>query len=87
MKRLIAAVAFSTVIVPALADNRPFEQAEFDRAVPEIYVDSASAGATAAAPSNLPFEQTELNRALPNVADPDVRGASKSASFEQSYAI
>jgi hypothetical protein len=27
MKRLIAAVAFATLAVPALADNRPSEQA------------------------------------------------------------
>jgi hypothetical protein len=52
MKYLIAAIAFSTFAVPALADNRPFEQTELDRALPEISVDSASAGSVAS-----PFTQ------------------------------
>ena len=36
MKRIIAALAFSTLAVPALADNRPFEQTELDRALPNV---------------------------------------------------
>jgi hypothetical protein len=48
MKRIIAALAFSTLAVPALADNRPFEQTELDRALPAISVDSASTGSTRA---------------------------------------
>jgi hypothetical protein len=65
MKRIIAAVAFSTLAVPALADNLPFEQAELDRALPEINVENASTGSTFSAPRNLPFEQTQLDRRIP----------------------
>lgn len=86
MKRIIAAVAFSALAVPALADNRPFEQTELDRAIPEISVESsASTGGTSAAPRGLPFEQTELNRALPNVAERPVQGEPAKAewTFEQ----
>ena len=36
MKRIIAAVAFSALAVPALADNQPFEQTELDRAVANV---------------------------------------------------
>ena len=50
MKRIIAAIAFSTLAVPALADSRPFEQTELDRALPEVSVESASTGRTTSAP-------------------------------------
>lgn len=36
MKRIIAALAFSTLAMPALADNRPFEQTELDRRQPDV---------------------------------------------------
>lgn len=56
MKRIIAAVAFSALALPALAGNQPFEQTELDRALPEINVNSASTGSTA--PTQSPsFEQ------------------------------
>jgi hypothetical protein len=83
MKRLIAAVAFSTLAVPVLAGNQPFEQTELDRAVPEISVESASAGSSAST-RNLPFEQTELDRAVASVAERPVGEARHVApSFEQ----
>jgi hypothetical protein len=83
MKRIIAAVAFSALAVPALADNRPFEQTELDRAVPQISEESASAGSSASA-RNLPFEQTELDRAVANVAQRPVGEARYVVpSFEQ----
>jgi hypothetical protein len=47
MKHVIAAVAFSTLALPALADNRPFEQTELDRALASITVESGSAGGSA----------------------------------------
>ena len=85
MKYLIAAIAFSTFTVSALAENRPFEQTELDRVLPEISIDRASAGSSAA-PRTLPFEQIELDRAVPNVAE---RAQTKSAasSFPQYDAI
>lgn len=72
MKRIIAALAFSTLAVPALADSRPFEQTELDRALPEVSAESASTGSTTSAPRNLPFEQAELDRRQPNVQERDV---------------
>ena len=40
MKRIIAAVSFATLAVPALAveHGKPFEQTEFDRQLPQINV-------------------------------------------------
>ena len=39
MKRLIAAVSFAVLAVPALAQNgKPFEQLDLDRALPEINI-------------------------------------------------
>ena len=52
MKRIIAAVAFSALAVPALADTLPFEQTQLDRALPEITIDNASAGSSAATARN-----------------------------------
>lgn len=83
MKRIIAAVAFAALAVPALADTQPFEQTELDRALPEINVDSASSGSTAAGARNLPFEQTQLDRAVPSVAEGAVEQSRKVTSFEQ----
>lgn len=57
MNRLIAALAFSTLAVPALADNRPFEQTELDRALPQVSLDSASAGSSTPPTQAPSFEQ------------------------------
>lgn len=65
MKRLITAVSFAVLAVPAVA-AQPFEQTELDRALPQIS-ENASAGATRSADRGLPFEQTELDRALADV--------------------
>lgn len=67
MKRLITAVSFAVLAVPAVA-AQPFEQTELDRAVPQI-ADNASAGASRSRTDRgLPFEQTELDRALAGVS-------------------
>ena len=87
MKRNLAAVAFSALAVPALADNRPFEQTELDRALPEISVENASAGSSAATAGNLPFEQTELDRQVPNVAEHAGKGERTATGFVQYDAI
>jgi opacity protein-like surface antigen len=54
MKRLIAAVSLAVLAVPAFAAevSAPFEQTQFDRALPTFQarsVERASAGATAGA--------------------------------------
>ena len=87
MKRIIAALAFSALAVPALADNRPFEQTELDRALPEVSAESASTGSTTSAPRNLPFEQAELDREVPSVAGGADEGKHATSGFEQYNAI
>jgi hypothetical protein len=65
MKRLVAAVSFAVLAVPAFAETgKPFEQLDLDRALPEInfplveqrYVDARS----------LPYEQAQVDRELPS---------------------
>lgn len=66
MKRLITAVSFAVLAVPALA-AQPFEQTQLDRALPQIG-ENASAGATRqSAERGVPFEQTQLDRAPTDV--------------------
>src|SRR5499426_1490624 len=67
MKRLIAAVALSSLALSASAVEigKPFEQLDLDRALPNIEfapVQEYVAG------KNAPFEQLVIDRALPNVA-------------------
>jgi hypothetical protein len=44
MKRIIAAVSFAVLAVPALAAERgaPFEQTELDRALPQVEITAAA---------------------------------------------
>jgi len=74
MKRLIAAVALSSVALSAsaLEIGKPFEQLDLDRALPNIEfapVQEYVAG------KNAPFEQLVIDRTLPNVG-----GRAESAS-------
>ena len=65
MKRLIAAVSFAVLAVPALAQNgKPFEQLDLDRALPQI--EFAPVEAYVAGP-NAPYEQLTIDRSLPNL--------------------
>ena len=75
MKRLIVAVSFSILAVPAVAT--PFEQTELDRQLPNISVATPSAYV---ADSSAPFEQNELDRRLPSLGLDDVRYAAASGS-------
>jgi len=68
MKRLIAAVALSSLAfsASALEIGKPFEQIDLDRALPNIEfapVQEYVAG------KNAPYEQLAIDRTLPNVAD------------------
>src|ERR1700752_384417 len=68
MKRLMAAVALSSVALSAsaLEIGKPFEQIDLDRALPNIEfapVQEYVAG------KNAPYEQLAIDRTLPNVAD------------------
>jgi hypothetical protein len=62
MKRLITAVSFAVLAVPAFA-GAPYEQNQFDRALPQS--EKKSSERTSAAQRGLPFEQVELDRATP----------------------
>jgi hypothetical protein len=64
MKRLITAVSFAVLAVPAFAGD-PYDQSLVDRALPQIE-DNASAGATRVIPAErMPYDQNLVDRALP----------------------
>src|SRR2546423_1736649 len=74
MKRLITAVSFAVIAVPAFAAEygKPFEQLDLDRALPQINgpaVEPRSADA-----SSLPYEQAQVDRTVPSLRG--VRGES-----------
>lgn len=62
MKRLITAVSFAVLAVPAFA-GAPYDQLEVDRALPQI--EKKSSERTSTVKRSLPFEQAELDRATP----------------------
>jgi hypothetical protein len=65
MKRLIAAVSFAVLAVPALAQNgKPFEQLDLDRALPDINVPAVEPRSVD--PRSLPYEQAQVDRELPS---------------------
>jgi len=67
MKRLIAAVALTSVALSAsaLEIGKPFEQLDLDRALPNIEFAPVEAYV---ADSRAPYEQLVIDRALPNLA-------------------
>jgi len=67
MKRLIAAVALTSVTLSAsaLEIGKPFEQLDLDRALPNIEFAPVEAYV---ADSRAPYEQLVIDRALPNLA-------------------
>ena len=67
MKRLIAAVALSSLALSASAVEigKPFEQLDIDRALPNI--EFAAVGEYVA-DEHAPYEQLVIDRTLPNVA-------------------
>ncbi len=72
MKRLIVAVALALSTAPALADvGAPFEQNEFDRALPALPENVAAYEPISS--DRMPFDQTQLDRALPTLPDTSER--------------
>jgi hypothetical protein len=67
MKRLIAAVSFAVLAVPAVAaeSGKPFEQLDLDRALPQINLSAVEARSVDT--RSLPYEQLAIDRTLPNV--------------------
>ena len=81
MKRLVAAVAFSSLAfsASALEIGKPFEQLDLDRALPNIEFAPVEAYV---ADLHAPYEQLVIDRTLPNVAghaESASTGASQSA--------
>jgi hypothetical protein len=65
MKRLIAAVSFAVLAVPALAQNgKPFEELDLDRALPDINIPAVEPRSVD--PRSLPYEQAQVDRELPS---------------------
>lgn len=75
MKRLIAAVSFAVLAVPAFAAEygKPFEELDLDRALPQINIPAASDANVDV--RSLPYEQTQVDRALPSFRSDNVRFA------------
>ena len=79
MKRLIAAVSFAVLAVPALAETgKPFEQLDLDRALPEINFPAVARSNVD--PRSLPSEQAQVDRALPSFDTSRVQFAAASGS-------
>lgn len=78
MKRLITAVSFAVLAVPALAaqTGAPYDQNEVDRALPQIE-ENASAGASRIRAERMPYDQNEVDRALPPIQE-KAAGATRS---------
>lgn len=66
MKRLIAAVSFAVLATPVLADSKPFEQLDIDRALPNIAERTVTATEYPFSGS-APYEQLAVDRALPDL--------------------
>lgn len=67
MKRLITAVSFAVLALPALA-GAPYDQNEVDRALPQIE-QNASAGASTFRAERMPYDQNMVDRALPQISE------------------
>jgi hypothetical protein len=80
MKRLIAAVSFAVLAVPAVAAERgkPFEQLDLDRALPQIEFPAVER--SNADVRSLPYEQAQVDRALPSFGGENVRFAALSGA-------
>ena len=87
MKRLIAAVSFAVLAVPAVAADygKPFEQLDLDRALPQI--DVAAVESRSVDTSSLPYEQVQVDRALPSFGSETVRLAAASGQTASDASI
>jgi len=79
MKRLIAAVALTSVALSAsaLEIGKPFEQLDLDRALPNIEFAPVEAYV---ADSRAPYEQLVIDRALPNLGGKNAQFAAAGGS-------
>jgi hypothetical protein len=66
MKRLIAAVSFAVLAVPAFAADygKPYADLDLDRVLPQINFPAVQASNVD--PRSLPYEQAQVDRILPN---------------------
>ena len=87
MKRLIAAVSFAVLAVPAVAadSGKPFEQLDLDRALPQINIPVNEARNVDT--RSLPYEQVQVDRALPTFRSDSVRFAAASGQTASDASI
>ena len=82
MKRIIAAVSFAILAVPAFAAERGavFEQTQFDRGVLAGSENGASmgSGASSVGGSRTPYEQLQVDRGIPPYTAPHQHAGSNS---------
>jgi hypothetical protein len=78
MKRLIAAVSFTALAVPAFAAGLPYDQSEVDRALPNVPENVVRADGTPA--FGAPYDQSLVDRALPNIEPRPARFAAAAGS-------
>jgi hypothetical protein len=87
MKRLIAAVSFAVLAVPAIAadSGKPFEQLDLDRAQPQIEFPAVERSNVDV--RSLPYEQAQVDRALPSFRSDNTRFAAASGGTVSDAAI
>jgi len=66
MKRLITAVSFAVLAVPAFAAGLPYDQNLVDRALPDVKVEAIE---TQSSRFDAPYDQNLVDRALPNIEE------------------
>ena len=66
MKRLITAVSFAVLAVPAVAAELPYDQNLVDRALPNVSVQATDTQSSRFA---APYDQNLVDRALPNIEE------------------
>lgn len=79
MKRIIAAVSFAVLAMPAFAADRgaPFEQTQLDRGFLAETANGASApGSSGAADARATYEQLQIDRGVPAYTLPHLHSGS-----------
>ena len=66
MKRLITAVSFAVLAVPAAAAGLPYDQNLVDRALPDVKVEAT---ASQSSRFDAPYDQNRVDRALPDIRE------------------
>jgi hypothetical protein len=84
MKRLITAVSFAVLAVPAAAAGLPYDQNLVDRALPNIEAQATDAQSSR---FGAPYDQNLVDRALPNIDEPRAAFAAASGNTRSDVEI